>query len=255
MTFKILIVDDEPLARRRIRYLLKKEENIETIEEARNGLEAVKSIKENFPDIIFLDVQMPVMDGFGVIEEIGIDKMPHIIFVTAFDKYALQAFEVNAVDYLLKPFNKTRFKKSLSKAVEYINSKKSDDFKSNLNLLIQDIRHKYKYPDRLIIKSADSYTFLKSEEIDWIESAGNYLTIHSGKENHILRDTMNNFELKLDNKRFLRIHRQTIVNIDRIKGIQYRYNGKYTVLLKNGIKLSLGQKYNDKFKKYFKDAL
>ncbi|MFC1724831.1 LytR/AlgR family response regulator transcription factor [candidate division KSB1 bacterium] len=243
------------MARRKIRYLLKKEENIEQIDEARDGIEAVKVIEENFPDIIFLDVQMPGMDGFGVIEKIGINKMPHIIFVTAFDKYALKAFDVNAVDYLLKPFNKTRFKKSLNKAVKSINSKKLDEFKSNLDMLIQDIRNKDKYSDRLILKSVNRYIFLKSEEIEWIESAGNYLTIHSGKENHILRDTMNNFENKLDNKKFLRIHRQTIVNIDSIKGIEYRYNEKYKVLLKNGIKLPLGYKYYDKFKKYFKDEL
>ena len=254
MILKILIVDDEPLARKKIRYFLKKEENIEIVTDARNGIEAVKLIKEELPDIIFLDVQMPELDGFGVIERIGVDKMPRVIFVTAFDEYALQAFEVNAVDYLLKPFTRKRFKKSLNKAIENINIKKPEVSNSNLNFLIKDIRNREKYTDRIIIKSTDGYLFLKIEEIDWIESAGNYLTIHSGNEKYILRSTMNNFELKLDEKRFLRIHRRTIVNIDLIKGIRYCYNGKYMVLLKNGIELSLGQKYNDKFKEYFKNS-
>ena len=252
MKIKVLIVDDEPLARKRITDLLKNEADIEVIGEASNGIEAVAAMEEKDPDLVFLDVQMPEMDGFSVIKTVNIDNMPHVIFVTAFDQYALDAFEVHALDYLLKPFDKRRFKKALERAVEYIGLKNNNEFNEHLNALIE--KTGTKYVDRLIVKTGGRFSFLKTEEIEWIESSGNYLTLHAGNENHVIRSTMSNMEQKLDPDKFIRIHRQTIVNIDCIKGFQHFFKGEYIVFLKNGVQLTLGQVYREKFKQRFKDS-
>ncbi len=166
------------------------------------------------------------MDGFGVIETVGAGNMPQVIFVTAFDQYALQAFEVNAIDYLFKPFEKDRFKNSLRKAVEFVKFKKNIDAGSSLTRLIHDFRNKDSLSDRLVIKQGGKYTFLKTEEIDRIESAGNYLTVITGREKHIMRGTMAGMEQKLDSKKFVHIHRRTIVNIDTIRGLEHIYGGE-----------------------------
>jgi two-component system LytT family response regulator len=252
MKIKVLIVDDEPLARKRIRDLLKNENDIEIAGEACNGIEAVIALEEKTPDLVFLDVQMPEMDGFSVIKTIGIEKIPHVIFVTAFDQYALDAFEVHALDYLLKPFDKRRFKKSLKRAIEYIELKNTNKFNDQLNALIEGTGTKY--VERLIARSGGRYSFLKTDEIDWIGSAGNYLTLHSGNEKHVIRGSMKNMEQKLDPEKFIRIHRQTIVNIDCIKGFQHFFKGEYKVFLNNNVELTLGQVYREKFKERFKDS-
>ncbi len=252
MKIKVLIADDESLARDRLRDLLKENNDIEIIGEAGNGIEAAAAIEENSPDLVFLDIQMPEMDGFEVIKTVGIEKMPHVVFVTAYDKYAIDAFEVNAIDYLLKPFSKDRFRKSLKKTIDYIELKNNNKFTDQLNKLISGTGKKY--IDRLIIKSGGRYTFIKTDDIHWIESAGNYLTVNSGKEKHIIRGTVSGMEQKLDPDKFIRIHRQTIVNIDQIKGFQHLLKGEYKVILKNNIQLTLGQIYKEKFKDKFRDS-
>ena len=251
MKIRALIVDDEPLARERIRDLLQDENDIDVVGESANGIDAVSDIREKVPDLIFLDVQMPGLDGFEVVEKVGFNKMPQVIFTTAYDQYALRAFEVHALDYLLKPFDRGRFQNALGRAMKYLKLKKDGDFKFRLRELLSEVKQERKYLDRLIIKSEGRIFFLKVDEIDWIEAAGNYLTLHAGKDNHLLRETMNCMETKLDPDRFFRIHRSTIVNIERIKEIHPMFNGEYVIILKNNKELNLSRKYREKFKELF----
>ena len=248
---RALIIDDEPLARLRISDLLKKEERVDVVGEAGNGSDAVKLIEKEGPDLIFLDVQMPGKDGFGVLEALGPGRMPHVIFVTAYDQYALQAFDVHAMDYLLKPFDRKRFYESLHRALDHIAMKKDGRFTTKLKELLEDVQPSKKCLDRLIIKAEGRIYFVKTEEIDWIEAAGNYVTLHVGKEEHLMRDTMSSMEEKLDPEKFMRIHRSNIVNLERIKEIQPWFNGEYLVILKDDTRLTLSRKYRERFKDLF----
>jgi two-component system LytT family response regulator len=254
MKIRTLIVDDEPLARMRIRDLLKHESDVEIIGESGNGLEAVSTIQDESPDLIFLDVQMPEMDGFEVLKTVSVRKMPQVIFVTAYDQYTLRAFEVHALDYLLKPFDRPRFEKALNRAKEYIHLKKNDGFNHRLRELLQEVKSESKYVDRFIIKSEGRIFFLKSSEIDWIEAAGNYVTIHTGSDAYTQRETMGGLEKKLDPKKFMRIHRSKIVNIDRIKEMKPWFRGEYVIVLKDRTELTLSRKYREKLKALFKHS-
>lgn len=250
MNTKVLVVDDEPLARQRILDLLKSEADLEVIGEARNGVEALEKIQSMKPDLVFLDVQMPEVDGFGVIEALGADEMPHVIFVTAYDQYALQAFEVNALDYLLKPFDQERFYLALSRAREHL-GREDAPIADQIRQLLVDVKPEEEHTDRLIIKSEGRIFFIKTEDINWIEAAGNYVTLHVGQEEFLMRETMAGMEAKLDPKQFIRIHRSHIVNIESIKEIKPWFNGEYHVDLKDGTQLTLSRKYRQNFKDYF----
>lgn len=249
---RTLIADDEPLARDKIKTHLENEPNIEIIAECADGHEAVAAIQKYTPDLIFLDVQMPELDGFGVLDAIASSKMPNIIFVTAYDQYALRAFEVHALDYLLKPFDRQRFQRALERARSHILKEKSGEINERLLALLEDLRAekeqsaKQKLVDRLVIKSAGRVFFRKVEEIDWIEAAGNYVRLHVGKESHLIRETMNSLEARLDPTQFLRIHRSYIVKIDRIKEFQPLFNGEYILTLQNGKQLASSRGYRDK---------
>ena len=251
MPTKVLVVDDEPLARQRILDLLKEEEDLEVIGQARNGQEAVEKIEAEKPDLVFLDVQMPEVDGFGVIRALGAENMPHVIFVTAYDQYALQAFEVNALDYLLKPFDQERFYVALARAREQLNRQQDDTISHQIRRLLEDVRPEDGTVDRLIIKSEGRIFFIKTGDIDWVEAAGNYVTLHVGGEDYLMRETMAGMEEKLDPKQFIRIHRSHIVNIESIKEIKPWFNGEYHVDLKDGTQLTLSRKYRQNFKDYF----
>jgi two-component system, LytTR family, response regulator len=243
---RTLIVDDEPLARERVRALLADETDIEIVGECRDGLEAVDGIRREAPDLVFLDVQIPEIDGFGVIERVGIEKTPVIVFVTAYDQYALQAFEVHAVDYLLKPFDHDRFQKALARARQSVQLRRSGDVNERLVALLEDLKTPQGHLERLVVKSSGRLFFLRAEEIDWIESAGNYVSLHVGPESHLLRETMNGIETKLDPARFIRIHRTAIVNIDRIRELQPLFHGEYDVVLRTGTTLTLSRGYRDR---------
>jgi|SRR5882724_11912744 len=243
---RVLIADDEPLARERIRTLLEPESDIDVIGECSNGLQAVSAIDELKPDLVFLDVQMPEMSGFEVLETIATNDLPVVIFVTAFDQFALKAFEVHALDYLLKPFDRDRFQKALNRAKVQVAHERGGDLSQRLIALIKDIKPSQKYTERLVIKSSGRVFFLRVDEIDWIESSGNYLRLHVGTEDHLLRDTMNNVETKLDPEKFYRIHRSTIVNVERIKELQPWFRGDYMVILRDGTQLTLSRTYRDK---------
>lgn len=240
---RVLIVDDEPIARRGIRKQLDGDAEIEILRECSNGLEAVSSIEELRPDLVFLDVQMPELDGFAVVEAIGAENMPAVIFVTAYDSYALQAFEVNAVDYLLKPFDAERFHKALERARLRLRNDSLTDINHRLVNLLEDLNSKHKYVERLVIKSQGRIFFLQVEEIDWIDAADNYVRLHVGRESHLLRETVNRLEEKLDPERFLRIRRSVIVNINRIKELHPLFNGEYVIILTNGTELTSSRRH------------
>lgn len=252
MSIRALIVDDEPLARQRIRNLLKDEPDIEVVGECADGGEAVASIRDLRPDLVFLDVQMPVLDGFGVLEAVGPERMPAVIFVTAYDRYAIQAFEVNALDYLLKPFDRDRFRRALERARAQLGREPPAEVGERLAAAAEDARGAgRKTLDRIVIKSGGRVFFLRAEEIDWIEAAGNYLRIHAGGEMHLLRETMSGLEARLDPQTFLRIHRSTIVNIERIQELQPLFHGDYVVILRDGTQLNLSRGYKQRFQELF----
>jgi two-component system LytT family response regulator len=240
------VTDDEPIARRRIRRFLRAESNVDVIGECANGREAIDAIREHRPDLVFLDVQMPACDGFGVIQQLGAEQPPAVVFVTAYDEYALKAFEVHAIDYLLKPFGRDRFAQTLQHAREHLERRRAGDLGKRLMALVQDIKPEPQKLDRLVVKSGGRVFFLRTQEIDWIEAAGNYVRLHLGEDSHLFRETMNNMEGRLDLQRFVRIHRSRIVNTDRIKEMQPWFNGEYVVVLQNGTRLTLSRGYREK---------
>lgn len=250
MRIRVLIVDDEPLARERIRDLLASVADVEILGECGNGMEAVAAISEKKPDLLFLDVQMPQLDGFGVVEAVGIENMPMTIFVTAYDRHALRAFEVHALDYLLKPFDAERFSKALERARARMGQDKPA-IDERLEAFLSDVQTRNKPLERIMIKTSGRIFFLRVEEIDYIEAAGNYVRLHVGKEDHLLRETMTSLEGKLDPHKFLRIHRSTIVNFESIQELQPLFHGEYAVILRNGTQLTLSRGYRDKLEEHF----
>jgi two-component system LytT family response regulator len=249
MKIRTLVVDDEPLARERLRKLLEQEPDIEVVGECADGTEAVAAVKQHAPDLIFLDVQMPELDGFGVVAQLEGEAMPAIIFVTAYDRFALKAFDVHALDYLLKPFDRERFQKAMNRARKLLAQRQTGELSRHLSSLLTDLKTEKaepKYLDRLAVKTEGRVLFFKTDEIDWIEAADNYVSIHVGSDEHLHRETMSSLETKLSPSRFLRISRSTIVNVERIKEMQPMFHGDYVVILKNGTRLSLSRNYRDK---------
>jgi two-component system, LytTR family, response regulator len=243
---RTLVVDDEPLARERVMSLLQQENDVEVVGQCSDGGQAVTAIQSQSPDLVFLDVQMPGCDGFEVIRNIGADRMPTVIFVTAYDEYALQAFEVHALDYLLKPFGRDRFQQTLRHAREALERRRAGDLGRRLLALVDNVKPEPQRVERLVVKSGGRVFFLRTEEIDWIEAAGNYVRLHLGTESHLFRETMNRMESRLDARRFARIHRSRIVNTERIKELQPWFNGDYAVILRDGTRLTLSRGYRDR---------
>jgi two-component system LytT family response regulator len=243
---RVLVADDEPLARERLTTLLSSEPDVDIVAQARDGEDAVTAIHDHSPDLVFLDVQMPQMNGFDVIEAVGTDKMPLVIFVTAYDQHALKAFQVRALDYLLKPFDRERFTDALQRARKQIERDETGDLGRRLLALVKDLRRDQPRSDRLVVKSGGRLFFLRTDEIDWIEAAGNYVRLHVGTASHLLRETMNAIEGRLDPEKFFRIHRSRIVNMERIQELQPWLNGEYAVLLRTGTRLTLSRGYREK---------
>ena len=243
---KAVIADDEPLARERIRTLLAGEADIEIVAEAANGADAVQVVREHRPDLLFLDVQMPGLDGFGALEQLSADELPSVVFVTAYDEYALQAFEVHALDYLLKPFNRTRFQKTLRRAREHVLGRANGDLSRKLVSLLETLRSNRQHLDRIVIRNAGRVTFLPTTEIDWIDAAGNYVKIYSGKDQHILRETLKNLEGRLDPAIFVRVHRSTILNVERIRELQPLFHGDCIAILRDGTRITCSRSFSDR---------
>lgn len=244
---RALIIDDEPLARQRIRQFLAGEPDLEIIGEAGDGVEAVRLIESLDPDLLFLDVQMPELDGFGVLESLGDGMIPAIIFITAYDQHAVKAFEVHAVDYLLKPFERERFHVALDRARERSGPKAKPHDQDALESLLAEIRKERPLPDRFLVRSGDRYILLKVKSIQWIEAENNYVRLHSESESYLLRRTMSRIVDSLSPRQFRRIHRSAIVNLDFIKEIQPWVGGDMLVLMRDGTKLTLSRTYRETF--------
>ena len=250
MKIRTLIVDDESLARERLRQLLQNEPEVEVVGECADGREAVVAIRNASPDLIFLDIQMPELDGFGVLEAIGGEASPVIVFVTAHDKFALRAFEVHAVDYLLKPFDRERFETALRHALEQVKHREGNQLEQRQAALLNALQPAAKSAERLAVKTGGRVVFVKINDIDWIEAAHNYIELHVGKESHLLRQTLDAIEARLSPAVFVRISRSVIVNLERIKELQPLFHGEYAVLLQNGAQLTLSRRYRDKLQQF-----
>ena len=225
---RALVVDDESLARRNLTVLLNRDPDIGSVAECASGLDAIQEIRKSKPDLVFLDVQMPECGGFDVLELLGSDLPPTIIFVTAYDEYALRAFEAGALDYLLKPFDDARFGRALSRAKEK---------------LAHYLPPQPRAPERLVVRSRGQVLFVSVADIDWIEAAGYYACLHVGSDTHILRRSLSELEQDLGDEKFVRIHRSLVVNLERIRGLELQTGGEYEVVLKSRVRLRLSRRY------------
>jgi len=241
-----VIVDDEPLARKFLREMLGNDPDIDIVAECASGYEALRIIKKLKPELVFLDIQMPELDGFAVLQALELEQVPLVIFVTAYDQYAMRAFEVHALDYLLKPFDDHKFERAMSRAKAQIRGREKETANENMVGLLRELNDRSAYIERISVKSSDRIILLKTEKIDWIESDDNYVKIHSGKSSHQVRDTITNLERQLNPAMFLRIHRSTIVNIESIEALQPMYQGDYRVILNTGAQLTLSRRYRDR---------
>ena len=259
MKIRTVVVDDEPLARRRLARLLESDESVEVVGVCANGRDAVKTVREAKPDLLFLDVQMPEMDGFGVLQALGGEALPQVVFVTAYDQYAIQAFEVHALDYLLKPYTPARLSAAVQRAARQIQQPRATPADRLAELLEHLERERRELGERLagapppqpaqttrlLVKNGERMFFVPVEKIDWLEAEGNYVRLHCGREAHLVRATLSGMEEQLDPRRFTRIHRSTIVNLDRVKEVRPWFAGDYLVKLHDGAELRLSRRYRD----------
>lgn len=246
MELRVLIVDDERLARDKLRRFLKEAEAVRVVGEAANGAEAVERIQEQHPDVVFLDVQMPGMDGFGVIEELPAEALPAIVFVTAHDEYAIRAFEVEAIDYLLKPFDRLRLRQALDRVRRQLREEPEQLMDKLRRLLGSAADEREAVLRRIAVRSGGRIQSLKVEEIHWFEAADNYLRIHTARAVHLIRETLSALERRLDPAVFIRIHRSAIVRIESIREVESLFHGDYEVVLGSGERLPVGRKYRDR---------
>jgi two-component system LytT family response regulator len=245
MRLRVLIVDDEPLAREGIKLMLGVDSQVI---EARNGREAVTKIREDKPDLVLLDVQMPRMDGFAVVEAVGADRMPAVIFVTAHDQYAIRAFEISAVDYLLKPVTEERFRIAFDRARNRLGSTRPDESTRQMLTVLDAIANPPRYLSRLAIRSGERTVFLPIDDVAWIEAAQNYVRVHAGQATHLVHVPMNTLEASLNPERFIRIHRSHIVNLQHIKQLWTLAHGQFLLELASGERLQTGRTYGDKIR-------
>ncbi|WP_221033091.1 LytR/AlgR family response regulator transcription factor [Actomonas aquatica] len=271
--YRALVIDDEPAARRGVSLLLKPERDFEVVGEAGDVIGALKAIRTEKPDLVFLDVQMPGGDGFDVLRQLTPDERPMVVFVTAYNQHALRAFEVHAVDYLLKPFDDARFAETIQRVREAFRSRQTAALSAKVEALIARLADEGSNSapptpppaaasegeggaqDRILVKSSGEIIFLKPTEIDWIEAEGDYMKFHVGGKSHLMRETMARLESRLDPKRFVRIHRSTIVNLDRVRKLSPGFVGEYAVVLQDGTKLKLSRGYQDRLQTHLKALL
>jgi two-component system LytT family response regulator len=241
MSIRTVIVDDEPWARTRIATLLSSEPDFEIVAACASGDEAVNAMVTLAPHVVFLDVQMPGLDGFAVIDAVGVEAMPLVVFATAHDAYALKAFDAQALDYLLKPFDEERFRRTVLRVRRELQSRNGPD--KSLERLMQTLRGERRFLQRMAVHSAGRVTFLKTLDIDWLEASGNYVTLHIGRDTHLLRDSLNALEAKLDPTQFVRVHRSAIVNVERIKELAPWSRGEQVLILRDGTQLTIGRAF------------
>jgi two-component system LytT family response regulator len=243
---RTLIVDDEPYAIRKVRRLLRDDPEL-ILFEAHNGREGLESIEKIIPDLLLLDIQMPEMSGFEVLKSLKADKIPKVIFITAFDQYAIQAFQVHALDYLLKPFEPDRFVEAIRYAKEQIREDRNKNYQIPVLELIEELKTVRKeYLERIPVKRNERILFINANDVDWIEANGRYVFLHAGKESYLFKEALKTLEPDLDPRIFVRIHRSNIVNLNRIKQMQQWFHGDYLVVLQDGTQLMLSRRYRDK---------
>ena len=247
---RVLIVDDEPLLRERVRTLLEAHHDIEMIGECRDGQEAVNMILAERPDLVFLDIQMPELDGFEVIKAISDEYLPAVVFITAFDEYAIRAFEVNAIDYLLKPINAARFEQAVRRAIDRLNQSKTHGPapESKLLDLIAGLRAAQPYTTRFVVRSGSKLSFVRASDVDWIDVANNYVRLHVSGREHLVRDTLKSVESQLNPETFVRVHRSIIINLDRVESVEPSFHGEYAVTMKDGAKLMTSRSYSERLR-------
>jgi two-component system LytT family response regulator len=243
MTLRVFVADDEAVARRRIRRYLGADAGVIVVGESADGVSAVDAIRTLAPDVVFLDVQMPELDGFGVLQALAPAPLPAVVFVTAFDRYALQAFDLHAIDYLLKPFTRERFDLALSRAKARLERRDGD---AALAALLHEVRDRPRYATRVAVRRADRLVVVEWADVDWIEAADNYVALHAGSNEYLLRGTLTALEQDLDPRQFVRIHRSTIVRIDRIAELYPESHGDFTVRLRSGQNLALSRTFRDR---------
>lgn len=254
MTLRALIVDDEAVARRRIRRLLAAERDIVLVGECGDGASALKAIVSDKPHIVFLDVQMPELDGFEVVLALAPEELPGVVFVTAFDRYALRAFDVHAVDYLLKPFTRDRFQTALSRARARLGAPRTA-LTDHLAPLLDDVRATRPHSPRVAVRTGDRFVVIEWDQVDWVEAADNYLTLHVGPREHLLRQTLAALEQQLDPERFVRVHRSSIVQVDRITELRPVSHGDAEVVLRNGTRLTVSRTWRKNIERRLRGAV
>ena len=245
----VLVADDETPARQRLIDLLAKDAQIASVTEAADGEAAVESIEKKRPDLVFLDVQMPELDGLGVIDAIGAAQMPLTVFVTAYDQHAIRAFEANALDYLLKPFSDERFEATMTRVKARLDERSIGEFGQRILKMVAAAPAAERRLDRLVVKSAGSTRFIRAIDIDWIEAAGVYVTLHVGGKELLYRAALNDLAERLDPRRFVRVHRSAVVNIESIVQLEPMSHGEFEAVLKNGSRTRVSRTYRAQLEK------
>jgi two-component system, LytTR family, response regulator len=238
------IVDDEALSRERLRSLLALERDFELAGESCGGREAVRSLREQRPELVFLDVQMPEVDGFGVLQALDARDLPVIVFVTAYDRHALAAFEVHAIDYLLKPFDRERFRRTLEYVREHVEAVRRGEPDPRFAALRTN--GTARYLERFTLRRTGSVALLRADEVDWIEAAGNYVRLHSGGRTHVVRETLSRIEQRLDPRRFVRSHRSAIVHVERVRAIEPLFHGDAVLVLETGARVPMSRSFRER---------
>lgn len=256
MKARVLITDDEPLSRRRTARILKEREDVEVIGQCSGGEEAIASIRQNGPDIVLLDIQMPDIDGFGVISEIGTENMPYVVFITAYDQHAIKAFEVNAIDYLVKPYTTERFHEAIDRAIKRLSERSGKADGAKLEAILQrvfsdDARGDAPGSDKILVRDRDRTRLIRARDIDWVESEANYVRLHTGNTSHLIRGNLGKLEEKLAAFGFVRVHRRFLVNVDRVTEVQPWFGGDAILILGNNTKVRLSRTFRDTFEKRF----
>ena len=244
MTIRAMIVDDEPLARRRIRDLLAAEPDVNVVAECANGRDAIQAIEASLPDLLFLDIQMPQIDGFEVLATIGVGRVPVVVFVTSYDQFALRAFEAQALDYLMKPFHDQRFDTAMRRARAQL-ADRGEANVDRLRALLDQVHGNRRYLQRLAVPMGNRNVFIRAQEIDWIGAERNYIRLYAGGRGHLVRESLTRIEAELDPAMFCRIHRSIIVNIDRIQSVESTFHGEYVVVLHDRTRLTSGRSYRE----------
>ena len=245
---RVLVADDEPLVRRGLKTFIAADPGLTLVGEARNGPEAVELIRAEQPELAFLDVQMPELDGFGVLDALEGEPLPAVVFVTAYDEYAIRAFEVHAVDYLLKPFDEERFRVALGRARSRLGERRQQALDQRLDAVLTELRAREQYADRLLVKSEGRVTVVQVDDVDWIEAADNYVRVHTSRGRYLVREPIKVLERKLNPRHFARVHRSAIVNLTRVRELQPMFGGEYVIILSTGAKLTLSRGYRDAFR-------